>query len=293
MPELPEVQTIVSDLKKVLPGLKIRDVWTDWKKMIKYPKSFPAFKKDLIGKKILKVDRKGKNILIDLSGGKTLLIHQKMTGHLLYGSFKHVAGKWMAGRPGPLRDDPQNKFLHLVFDLSNGKQLALSDLRKFAKVLIWKTDDLDNLDDINRIGIDPLDKSFTLKRFKELLSKKRGRIKEVLMKQELIAGIGNIYASEILWEAGVYPFKETTKLKEKELEKIYKSVKKVLKKSLRLRGDSTVDYRDLFGKKGKYQYAHRAYKMEGKVCLKKDGGIIKRVKKGNRSTFYCPTHQKR
>ena len=88
MPELPEVQTIVSDLSKVLPGLKIRDVWSDWKKMIKAPKNFDEFKKELIERKILRVRRQGKNILIDLSGGFTLLIHQKMTGHLLFGKYR-------------------------------------------------------------------------------------------------------------------------------------------------------------------------------------------------------------
>lgn len=292
MPELPEVQTIVSDLKKVLPGLTIRDVWTDYKKMIKSPKSFSGFKKAVVGRRILNVQRRGKNILIDLSGGKTLLIHQKMTGHLLYGSFGYAQGKWLATKPGPLRDDPQNRFIHLVISLSNGKQLALSDVRKFAKVLIWNTNKLNGLKDIKDIGPDPMAKDFTFKEFKDILNNTRGKIKEVLMRQEIIAGIGNIYSSEILWEAGVYPFKDILKISEEELRKIYKAVLKVFKIAISARGDSMIDYRDVYGEKGRYQNLHKAYQMEGKKCLRKDGGVIRRVRKGGRSAFYCPAHQK-
>ncbi len=295
MPELPEVQTIVSDLKKVLPGLFVKDVWTDWKKMIKNPKTFTAFKKEIVGRKFLSAERKGKNILIHLSGGKTLLVHQKMTGHMLYGQYqksKAKSQKWIAVEGGPLRDDPQNRFIHLVFTLSNGKQLALSDLRKFAKVLVCDTDKLFELEDIKNIGPDPLDRALTFKKFKDIITAKKGLIKEVLMKQEAVSGVGNIYASEILWEAGVHPFRKIETLKEEELKKIYNATRKILKESVRFRGDSVVDYRDISGKKGRYQEFHRAYRKEGEKCGKKDGGVIKREKKGGRSSFFCPVHQK-
>ncbi len=262
MPELPEVQTIVSDLQKVLPGKIIRDVWTDWSKMIKNPKSFAEFKKELTDKKILDVKRKGKNILIGLTGGKTLLVHQKMTGHLLYGK----------------RDNPQNRFLHLVINLSGGKQLALSDVRKFAKVLIWPTSGFVDLEDIRGIGVEPIDRSFTYKKFKKILTKRKGKIRDILMNQKIIAGIGNIYCSEILWEAGVYPFKEISVLKESDFKKIYSAILKILKQAIKARGG--------------YQNLHKAYQMEGKKCAKNDGGIIKRIKSKGRSAFYCPVHQK-
>lgn len=297
MPELPEVQTTVSDLGNILPGLSVKDVWTDWKKLIKKPKTFPAFKKEIVGRKFLGVERKGKNILMHLSGGKTLLVHQKMTGHLLYGRYKKQDTRnkktraWIAEK-GPLKDDPQNRFIHLVFALSNGKHLTLSDLRKFAKVLLFETDKADELEDIKNLGPDPSKKSFTFEKFKNILSSRRGRIKDVLMKQEIISGIGNIYASEILWEADVHPFKELEKLSEEELKDIHTATKKIMKESVRLRGDSMVDYRDPFGKKGSYQDFHRAYKKEGEKCSKGDGGIIKRVKKGGRSSFFCSVHQK-
>jgi len=175
MPELPEVQTIVSDLRKILPGLKIMDIETDWKKMFKNC-SFENFKKEVIGEKILAVRRLGKNILIDLSGGKTILVHQKMTGHFLYGKWElvtpPVAGgaRWMGKEAGAIRDDPQNRFIHLVFNLSKGKQLALSDLRKFAKVLLWPTGKLSELEDINNLGPDPTTPDFDFNKFQERLA---------------------------------------------------------------------------------------------------------------------------
>src|SRR3989338_9160045 len=170
MPELPEVQTIVSDLQKILPGLKIGDVQTDWKKMFKNS-SFENFKKEVVGEKILDVRRLGKNILIDLTGNKTILVHQKMTGHFLYGKWKlvtsPVAGgaRWLGKEAGAIRDDPQNRFIHLVFDLSNKKQLALSDLRKFAKVLLCPTGKLSALKDINNLGPDPTAEDFDFNKF--------------------------------------------------------------------------------------------------------------------------------
>ena len=205
----------------------------------------------------------------------------------------------MSTKKGALRDDPQNRFLHLIIYLSNGKQLALSDIRKFAKVLVYETSKQERLKDLSIIGPDPLESSLTLEKFKDILRRnptslklRRGKIKDVLMKQEIISGIGNIYASEILWDAGVYPFKDVQDLKEEELEKIYKSAQKILKQALKLRGDSMVDYRDAFGEKGGYQKHHKAYKREGKKCPKNDGGVIKRIMQAGRSAFYCDKHQK-
>ncbi len=199
MPELPEVQTIVSDLKKVLPGLKITGFWTD------IP-SFRKIKDKAVARKILDLERKGKNILIQLSGNLTLLIHQKMTGHLLYGKWKVKGREWKSIIPGPL-NDPENRFIRLLFFLSNGRQLALCDMRKFAKALTWPTDKLAELNDIKNLGTDPFDKNFTFRRFKEIIAKKSGKIKTVLMDQSLISGIGNIYFDEILWLPSVHPLK--------------------------------------------------------------------------------------
>ena len=304
MPELPEAQTIVSDLRKILPGLKIVGVETDWKKMFKNC-SFENFKKEVVGEKILDVRRIGKNILIDLTGNKTILVHQKMTGHFLYGKWEMVTppvageARWLGKEAGAIRDDPQNRFIHLVFDLSNKKQLALSDLRKFAKVLLWPTDKLSALKDINNLGPDPTAENFDFNKFQERLAPlaaglggKKGKIKTVLMDQSVFAGIGNIYSDEILWLAGIHPLRQVSSLAQEELEKIFSSTKKILKKAIEARGTSDSDYRDPSGNKGGYQKMLYVYGLKGEKCQKKDGGIIARLKVGGRSAHFCPVHQK-
>ena len=246
MPELPEVQTIVSDLRKILPGLKIMGIETDWKKMFKNS-SLENFKKEVVGEKILDVRRVGKNILIDLTDNKTILVHQKMTGHFLYGKWEMVTppvageAKWLGKEAGAIRDDPQNRFIHLVFDLSKGKQLALSDLRKFAKVLLWPTDKLSELKDINNLGPDPTTENFDFNKFQERLVGKKGKIKTVLMDQSVFAGIGNIYSDEILWLAGIHPLRQVSSLIQEELKSIFTSTKKILKKAIEARGTSDSD----------------------------------------------------
>lgn len=288
MPELPEVETIVSGLKKTIVGLKIKDVWSDWGKTIKNP--FDKFKKELINRKIKGVRRRGKNILIDLDKNKTLLVHQKLTGHLLYGKWKFIKGNWKPVSKGPL-EERVNNYIHLMFYLSNGEMLGLSDLRKFAKVILADTDELNKLADIKNLGPEPLSQTFTFKKFKKILKKKRGKIKQILMNQEVIAGIGNIYSDEILWTAKINPFKETSALKDDELKKIYSAIKSVLKKAISVRGDSMSDFRDIFGRKGGYQNIQKVYQREGNPC-QRCKTKIERKKIGGRSAHFCPKCQR-
>lgn len=283
MPELPEVETIVRDLKRFVPGLKITDVWTD-------VKNFKKIKREVVGEKILKVERRGKNILIGLTHDKTLLVHQKMTGHLMYGKWVRKGNRWKSALPGPMRDDPENRFIHLVLFLGNGRQIALCDMRKFAKVIILPTGKIPK--EFEKMGPEPFDQKLTAKKFSEIIKNKSGKIKTVLMDQNVIVGIGNIYSDEILWLAGVHPLKKSSTLKDSELKKIYKAMKMVLAKAIKARGSSYIDYRDAQGKKGKYQEMHLAYQMTNKKCKKRDGGIIKKIRVGGRSAHFCPIHQK-
>lgn len=286
MPELPEVHTIVTDLKKFLLGLRITDVWTD------VPK-FKKIKKDVVGQKILGVERRGKNILIKISREKTILVHQKMTGHLLYGKYQKSNTKyqkWIPLKPEELKD-PFNRFIHLVFSLSNKKHLALCDMRKFAKVIVLPTEKIP--EEFEKMGPEPFNKSFNFKKFYQIIKNKKGKIKSVLMDQNVIAGIGNIYSDEILWLAGVHPLTKTSDLKEKEIKKIYKSIRPVLNKAIKARGSSYIDYRDAQGKKGNYQNMQNAYGLKGKKCKKRGcGGIIEKIVVGGRSAHFCPKHQK-
>jgi len=292
MPELPEVQTIVDDLNKKVRGLTITDVWTDWPKYFKRsPGGFDGFTKTVKGKKINKVWRLGKNIIFDLSGNQKIIIHQKMTGHMIIGTWDLELGIWRPKEKGLLAERV-NGYIHVMFWLSNGKMLALSDLRKFAKVLVAPEKDFKNLEDVKNIGPDPLKLSFKLKEFKSLIIKKRGVIKKVLMDQNVISGIGNIYADDILFTAKIHPLKKTEKLNDNELKAILDATKKILKKAVKLRGTSTSDYRDTSGKKGGYGNIRLAYQREGEKCPNKCGSIIKRIKIGSRSAHFCPICQK-
>ena len=229
MPELPEVETIVRQLNQKVTGLKVTDVWTDWPKMIRtHP--LEKFVREIKGRKFLRAHRRAKYIIIDLSGGKTLIVHQKISGHLLCGKWKIENNKPVATTGGPIKSDPQNRFIRFILYLDNGYMLGLSDLRRFGKVLLVDTDKVEGITEIKKLGPEPLDKKFTLKKFEELLAKKRGVIKKVLMDQFVISGIGNIYSDEILWYAGIHPLKRVEKLNDKELAAIYKYIRFVLKK---------------------------------------------------------------
>jgi len=290
MPELPEVETTIYDLQKKVLGRTFVSIWTDFGKMIKRPKNFEKFKKVLKGKKIDGIRRRGKNILFNLSDGKTLLVHQKLTGHLLFGKWIKKDGRWMAP-PGFLAEKV-NTYIHLLFTLDNGQMLALSDLRKFAKIELWEKKELENSKGMKSLGPEPLERSFTFEKFKKaLLKRKKGKIKQVLMDQNVIAGIGNIYSDEILWKAKIHPFKKVLRLKEKELKKIYKALQEILREAIKLRGESISDFRRISGKKGEFDKLRKVYRREGEKCSR-CGTIIKKVKLGGRSAHFCPKCQR-
>lgn len=289
MPELPEVETIVNDLKKKVLHRTFIALWTDTAKIIKkIPLS--QFKKNILGKKIIAIKRRAKNILIYLSDNYVLLIHLKMTGHLLVGKWQIKEKKWVSNIKGAISNDPGNRFLRLIFSLDNGQQLALSDIRKFAKVELWKEAELLKSKEFMALGPEPLDHSFTFSKFKQLFFKKKGKIKPVLMDSKFIAGIGNIYASEILLEAMIHPESRVENLKEKDLKDIYKAIKKVLKKGIKARGSSISDYRDLQGERGGFQKIAKIYGKKGQKCPYCNTKI-ERIVVGQRGTFYCPVCQ--
>jgi formamidopyrimidine-DNA glycosylase len=296
MPELPEVETTVKGLQAKVLKRTFVDVWSDWKKNIKKPADFELFKKELEGKKIIRVWRRAKNVIFELSEGYSLLIHMKMTGHLMVGDWIMDGKKWVAVKRGPL-DEKINTFIHLVFTLDNGKMITLSDLRKFAKVQLWKTEELLQSEEFNSWGPEPLEKDFTFKKFKHIFENlppgikgKKGNIKQVIMDPEVIAGVGNIYASEALWWSRIHPKKLAGSLAEEELKSLYRAIQKVLLAGIKLGGESFADYRDIDGKKGRFDDERRVYKRERQRCFR-CATPIERLKFGGRSAFFCPKCQ--
>lgn len=299
MPELPEVTTTVNGLNKVLPRLSIKDVWSDYflrtknkrKDNIKNKKYFENFRKEIVGEKFLNSERRGKNVLIHLSNNKTVLIHMKMTGHLLYGKYEWKNKKWRSNEK--LLSDSFNQFVHLIFTLSNDKHLAFSDMRKFAKVVMFETHKKNDFVDLVNLGPEPLE-NLSLKTFENQLKKKHsGKIKTILMDQTVIAGIGNIYSDEILWEAGIHPERTVSSLKETEIKSMWKIIPKILEKSIKMGGDSMSDYRNVYGERGGFQNAHKVYRRTKEKCLKKGcSGVIQRKVVSGRSAHFCNKHQK-
>ncbi|MDQ5949225.1 MAG: DNA-formamidopyrimidine glycosylase [Patescibacteria group bacterium] len=298
MPELPEVTTTVMGLNEVLPNLTITDVWSDYflrtknkqTDTIKNKKYFEYFTRCVVGSTVLTTERRGKNILIRLDNNHTILIHMKMTGHLLYGKYRQNLNVWKSD--DPFLSDPFNQFIHLVFTLSNGAHLAFSDMRKFAKVTLFETNTQDTISDLSLLGPEPLEQTSPQLFTRQLQKKPNGKIKTVLMDQGVVAGIGNIYSDEILWSAGVHPETVVKNISKENILKIFTAMKKILQQSIQMGGDSMSDYRNIYGKRGEFQHSHKAYRQTGKPCLKKgcSGTIVRKVI-GGRSAHFCDTHQ--
>ncbi len=302
MPELPEVETTASMLNKLVKNKRILNVWTDYnspyykgKNNIKNPEFFKKFKKEVFNKKIIKVWRRAKNVLIDIEGDKTILIHMKMTGHLLYSKYEFDKNKktWSPKDKKSLFADSFNRFVHLVFELSDSKHIAFSDMRKFATVTLL-SDKVALSKHFEKIGPEPLKNNFDWKTLKKIISRKpNGKIKTVLMDHSVVAGIGNIYSDEILWASKINPERKVSSLTDTNIREILKWIKKLLAKGIDFGGDSMSDYRNPLAEKGDFQNHHNVYRRTGKPCLRKGckGKIVRKVI-GQRSAHFCDTCQK-
>ncbi|MDZ7611408.1 MAG: bifunctional DNA-formamidopyrimidine glycosylase/DNA-(apurinic or apyrimidinic site) lyase [Candidatus Moranbacteria bacterium] len=293
MPELPEVETVKRDLNKKIRGFKVVDFWTDWEKSIKMP--LEEFKQELIGREVRRIKRRAKNILIEFNEGKVMLVHLKMTGHLLVKGDKCKVKRHFSDRV--------NQYIHHIWYLKSADcqrsdkydhTLEFSDMRKFGKIKLYKKGELDKDKELQKLGIEPLSEKFSLKELKGALARKeKTSIKTILLDQSLIAGIGNIYASEILFEAGIDPGRSAGQLKEREIEALFQAIKRVLHEAVKLRGTSDSDYRDTAGAPGSFQKVLKVYNRKGEKCRHpKCNSKIERIKIGQRSTYYCPKCQK-
>lgn len=324
MPELPEVETIVSELKRTLKGATILDAQFSRPKLIKgIP--YPALRKTIAKRKIQKIERRAKYILLSLSGGKTLILHLGMTGRLLLHPKKE---KGEVANLKTRKKEP-DRFVRGQFFLNNNRILDFSDLRLFGRVYLLDTASVAKKDPIKKLGVDPLSKSFTSSLFAQQLKKRKGNAKVVLMDQTFLAGIGNIYSDEILFEARIHPLAKTQSLKPAQIKKLYGAIKKILKLGIKYRGTSDSHYFDLHGNIGTFQKHLKVYRQTGKPCfysehpsashsgLRASGprtasswprgsrgagpsttlgtgpckGTVKRIKVNGRSAHYCPVCQ--
>lgn len=286
MPELPEVETIKRELTKELPGKIISGVDILWAKTVA-PTEPNNFIKIITGKKILTLERRAKMLTINLNNNVKLAIHLKMTGQLI---FVPPRGKTIIGGHPTADIQTPGKHTRLIFHFKDKSNLYFNDLRKFGWVRILD-EKLRNYIE-TEVGIEPLSKTFTMVNFKNILEKYPNRtVKQVLLDQHLIAGIGNIYADESVYLAGVLPMRKVKTLKPKEITDLHKNIIAVLKLSIQKKGTSSRNYLRSNGKPGGFVTHLMVYGRHNETC-KKCGVLIKKIKHAGRGTHYCSTCQK-
>jgi len=279
MPELPEVETVCRGLAKVLPGRSIRAVKLHRDGM-RFP--FPPALGKLAHVKITGIDRRAKYILIRLGNDQTLIVHLGMSGRLVIhdDNNKHAPGK---------HD-------HMIIELDNGVSIVFNDPRRFGLADLAVTKDLEDHKLFAHLGPEPLEKEFSEKYLTDKLKSKKIAIKLAIMDQQVVVGVGNIYASEALFQSGIDPRRAANAVKPAEIKKLVSEIKAVLKKAIKAGGSSLRDYVQTDGELGYFQHQFSVYDKEGQKCqnctctIKKTGGV-QRITQGARSTFYCPVKQ--
>jgi formamidopyrimidine-DNA glycosylase len=305
MPELPEVQTVVSELKPKLKDKTIKDVRVLMGKMValgpgtlpnlrKLDDSVPGkFAKTLKGQKITDITRRAKLIIIDLAGKYAVLVHLKMTGQLIYRSKQEL--------DTPIRllniENYQPvrlpaKSTHVIFEFTDGSKLFYNDFRQFGYLKLVTDKELPEVKELQGFGPEPLEKDFTFEVFEKILERKpKAKLKPFLMDSNMIAGIGNIYADEIAFFAKVSPSRTLKSLKPEERKPLFKGIKKILQDAVDHYGSSVGDFVRPSGDWGTYGKKHKVYGRAGKPCFA-CGTAIKSLKFNGRTGSFCPKCQK-
>lgn len=279
MPELPEVETVCRGLEPVLNGQTILSVDLH-REGLRNP--FPKnMKKRLAGTKILRVGRRAKYILVHLGSGDVLILHLGMSGRILVEPDAYA----------PKKHD------HMVLNVTPGRKIVFNDPRRFGIADIIAASEIDTYPAFRATGPEPLSNHFSGPALEEALSGRKTPIKVALLDQRIVAGIGNIYACEALFHAGVSPTLEAGKVKGRKAAVLVKAIRAVLQKAIDSGGSSLRDYRKATGELGGFQHHFAVYDREGMACpgchcdVSRTKGIS-RITQGGRSTFYCPRKQK-
>ena len=272
MPELPEVETVVRGLRARIKGLVIDDVRVRSPHVLRETSQadLPALR----GRAVRRVRRRGKLILIDCEGGWTIVFHLKMTGRFLF----------------PRDSGRLDKHAHVVFTFRNQpRRLVFRDVRKFGYMSIPRTDELRRGPLLAGLGPEPL--RVSLPGLRAILSGRKARLKSLLLDQSALAGIGNIYADEILFESKLHPLRRACDLTPAEIRRLRGAIRSVLSRAVRLGGTTIRDFADCDGVEGEFQIELKAYGRTGEPCPR-CGRPIERIRLGQRSTHFCPLCQK-
>ena len=285
MPELPEVETIVRDLAKRIKNKKITKIKVLDKKTFQLSEKET---KTVIGKLIKAVKRRAKMIIIELSDNNFLVIHLKMTGQLVYQTKKQIiAGGHPIAHLGKILP---NKFSRVIFKLNDGSKLYFNDVRRFGWIKLVKPSALAELD--KDLGVEPLSLEFSLEKFEEILGRQKNQtIKQAIMDQKYLSGLGNIYADEALFTAKIKPLRQSKSLSEDEIKNLWQAIPKILKYAIAHRGTSFSDYVDAQGEVGNFIKYLKVYSRTGEQC-KRCGAVVQQAKIAGRSAHWCNRCQK-
>lgn len=267
MPELPEVETVARGLRESLVGRTVTGVTVGWPRTIARLGE-AEFTERVAGQRVTLIGRRGKYVIIGLSRGY-LLVHLKMSGRLSVVP----------------RDEPSDRHVHVLFDLDDGRQLRFRDVRKFGRIHL-----VDHPSEITAgLGPEPLADDFRLEDFSRLLARRRGRLKSLLLNQQFLVGLGNIYADEALFAARLHPMRKADSLTDDEQSRLYAAIRTVLKQAVASRGTTLDDggYTDANGRAGGYQDRIVVYGRGGEPC-RRCATPIQRIVIGGRSAHFCP-----
>ncbi|HEY1331661.1 MAG TPA: bifunctional DNA-formamidopyrimidine glycosylase/DNA-(apurinic or apyrimidinic site) lyase [Actinomycetota bacterium] len=278
--ELPEVEVVRRDLERDVVGKRIKEVdvrpQRNAMRVIRRHARRKEFADRLEGRKVTRVDRKGKYVLMHLEGGEVLVVHFGMAGQFLRGNKR---------QPLPLHT-------HVVIDFTQGGDLRYVDPRTFGEMFVADADALGKVKELDHIAIDPLEDTFTWQQFSAELARRASKLKPLLMDQKFVSGLGNIYSDEVLFAAGLRHDRMSDSLSSQEVRRLYRAMREVVQDAIRYRGTTLDDeaYVDLFGKPGEFQNELKVYGRKGLPC-RRCRTPIEAVKVSGRTSYFCPQCQ--
>jgi len=289
MPELPEVEVVKRSLinktqNSIIKAVKINDG------RLRYKIDAIQIKK-IIGLRLIKILRRSKYLLFFFNKDVVMLVHLGMTGKFFYINKKDI--KYKTSFYYEINKDQDAKHDRVIFNLSKNKKLIYNDVRKFGFIKLLNKYGLERNPHLKDLGPEPLNKEFNFFYFKNFIKGRNRSIKDILMDQKFVSGLGNIYVNEILFFSGIKPIKNTKNLSDIEIKKILKFTKKILSKAITLGGSSIRDFSSSSGKKGSFQQHFMVYGRKGEKCRnRKCKNNIVKIVLGNRSSFFCAKCQK-